>query len=96
MQPSLMEGFGLTALEPISYGKVPVVSDIPIFKEVLGEAALYFDPNDPKQMATTLKNALQLSDSERNTLTCHGEEVLSRFCGRELKTHWEKTFQSLI
>lgn len=52
--PSIYEGFGMPILEAMSYGTPVAVSDIPVFKEVAGQAALYFDPNSDQ----SIKNAL--------------------------------------
>ncbi|MEP6955066.1 MAG: glycosyltransferase, partial [Solirubrobacteraceae bacterium] len=38
--PSLLEGFGLPALEAAAYGTPAIVSDLPCFAETLGDAAL--------------------------------------------------------
>jgi glycosyltransferase involved in cell wall biosynthesis len=39
--PSEAEGFGLPVVEALACGAVPVVSDIPVLREVGGEAAVY-------------------------------------------------------
>jgi len=52
--PSLQEGFGLPAVEALYYELPSIVSRIPVFTEILGEAALYFDPFDSKDMAKTI------------------------------------------
>ncbi|MGB5734635.1 MAG: glycosyltransferase family 1 protein, partial [Thiohalocapsa sp.] len=44
--PSLAEGFGLPIVEAQSMGCVPVLSDIPCFREIGGEGALYFAPGN--------------------------------------------------
>jgi glycosyltransferase involved in cell wall biosynthesis len=49
--PSLMEGFGLPALEAMANNCLVLVSSIPSFKEVCGDAAIYFDPNDINDIA---------------------------------------------
>ncbi len=56
--PSLYEGFGLPALEAMAYGTPVVVSDIPVFREILGEAALFADPHSPKDIAGTMRRVL--------------------------------------
>jgi glycosyltransferase involved in cell wall biosynthesis len=42
--PSLMEGFGLPALEAAACGCPLILSDIPVFHELVGTRAIYFDP----------------------------------------------------
>lgn len=54
--PSLMEGFGLPALEALSMGCPVVVSDIPVFHEILGEQATYVDPHDPDAIVRALQS----------------------------------------
>lgn len=55
--PSLMEGFGLPPLEALENNCPVLVSDIPIFHEILGNAATYFDPNNVQALAKILKQA---------------------------------------
>lgn len=57
--PSLMEGFGLPALEALANGCPVIVSDIPVFHEILGTSATYFDPHDAAALTVILKNAVQ-------------------------------------
>jgi len=52
--PSLMEGFGLPALEALALGCPVIVSDIPVFHEILGDQAMYFNPLDFKELAQKL------------------------------------------
>jgi glycosyltransferase involved in cell wall biosynthesis len=55
---SKMEGFGIPPLEAMSVGCPAIVSDIPVFHEVLGDAAVYFNQNDPEDMARVIKKTL--------------------------------------
>ncbi|KKU83084.1 hypothetical protein A2973_00515 [Candidatus Gottesmanbacteria bacterium RIFCSPLOWO2_01_FULL_49_10] len=56
--PSLMEGFGLPALEALALGCPVIVSDIPVFHEILGDQATYFHPSDFKELAQKLSAAV--------------------------------------
>jgi glycosyltransferase involved in cell wall biosynthesis len=56
--PSFAEGFGLTVLEAFSAGAPAVVSDIPVLREVAGEAALYADPFDVGDWTEKIKMAV--------------------------------------
>ena len=69
--PSLMEGFGLPGLEAMAYGTPVLASAIPVFKEIYQEAAVYFDPQNPQDIADKIK--LVISDKkvrEKKTKEC--------------------------
>jgi len=50
------EGFGLPVLESMAVGTPVVVSNIPVFQEIGGDAAVYFDPRSPKSMAGAVRS----------------------------------------
>ena len=52
--PTLCEGFGLPVLEAMSIGLPVLASDIPVLREVGGDAALWFDPRSTRSIADAL------------------------------------------
>lgn len=56
--PSFYEGFGVPPLEAMRCGTPAVVSDIPVLREVLGEAALFVDPWSPESIAEGMRRVL--------------------------------------
>lgn len=62
--PSLMEGFGFPNFEAVACGCLPVVSDIPVFRELWGDALVYFRPDDTADMAEKIQYTLSLSGAE--------------------------------
>jgi glycosyltransferase involved in cell wall biosynthesis len=56
--PSFYEGFGLPALEACSYGIPVVSSNASCLPEILGDAAVYFDPHDTDEMAGAMLRVL--------------------------------------
>jgi glycosyltransferase involved in cell wall biosynthesis len=60
--PTLGEGFGLPLVEALQRGVPVAASDIPVLREVGADAAEYFDPHDPADVANTIADAF---DNER-------------------------------
>jgi glycosyltransferase involved in cell wall biosynthesis len=56
--PSLDEGFGLTLLEALAAGTPVVASDLPVLREVGGDAVTYATPGDPESFAAALTAVL--------------------------------------
>jgi alpha-1,3-rhamnosyl/mannosyltransferase len=58
-QPSLHEGFGLPVLEAMAQETAVVCSDIPVLREVAGEAAVFVHPRDLAAWDSTLVSVLR-------------------------------------
>jgi glycosyltransferase involved in cell wall biosynthesis len=63
--PSVYEGFGLPLLEAMACSCPVLASDIPVFREVASEAALYFDPDDPASIGKVLSEAVDPATRRR-------------------------------
>ncbi|MFF2051908.1 glycosyltransferase family 4 protein [Leifsonia sp. NPDC058194] len=53
------EGFGIPLVESMTLGTPVIVSDIPIFREIGGEAALYFPADAPEKLAEQVRHLEQ-------------------------------------
>ena len=60
--PSLNEGFGYPALEAMAAGCPVAVSATTALPELCGEAASYFDPLDPPDMARAIEEVIEAPD----------------------------------
>jgi glycosyltransferase involved in cell wall biosynthesis len=56
--PSLVEGFGLPALEAMACGTPVIVSHTPALAEVVGEAGFFVDPLDIQNMTRAMERLL--------------------------------------
>jgi glycosyltransferase involved in cell wall biosynthesis len=63
IQPSLMEGFGLTALEAMYCGAPVIAADAGALPEIVGDARVLFDPKKPAAIAARIGE--MLSDPAR-------------------------------
>lgn len=75
---SLYEGFGIPPLEAMSFGCPVILSDIPVFREVYGDAAIFVKPDD----ISAIKNAINsiLNDEKlRDGLKQKGYERANKF-----------------
>jgi glycosyltransferase involved in cell wall biosynthesis len=73
------EGFGLTPLEALAAGAVPVVLDTPVAREVYGAAAIRVAALDVAMVAAALKDALDDIGGARRVVLDARPAVLSRY-----------------
>ncbi len=81
--PSLYEGFGLPPLEAMMHGIPVVSSNASCMPEVLGSAALYFDPESVEDMARVIGIGLSHEDI-RYTLQQQAKEELKKYSWKHL------------
>ena len=60
--PTWDESYGLPPLEAMACGTPCVVSDLPVLREMYGDAALFADPNDETSFARAIDELVQRSD----------------------------------
>lgn len=65
---TLDEGFGFTPLEAMSCGVTPIVPELAVFKETLGNDALYF-ANDNKISVTQIKEIIERPSINKKSAT---------------------------
>ncbi|KKQ90154.1 MAG: glycosyl transferase, group 1 [Candidatus Curtissbacteria bacterium GW2011_GWC2_38_9] len=93
--PSLSEGFGIPGLNAMA-AKIPVVcSDILTLKEIYGDAALYFDPNDPEDIASKINQVV--SDSKiRSRLIDSGLQQVRKYSWQRMAKETLRVYESVF
>ena len=76
--PSVYEGFHLPPLEAMAHGCPVLASDIPVHREVLGDAALYFAPHDRAAIAALIRRVAH-DEVERQRVIEAGRQRAARY-----------------
>lgn len=88
--PSFNEGFGYPPLEALQSGTPCVVSDIPVFRWIFRDAAVFVDPYDAESIAQGIERMAVLPgrDALRAELAAHAPSVLERFRPETVAGRW--------
>lgn len=87
--PSIDEGFGIPPIEAMASGTPVIVSDIPVFHEVLGDAAIYVSPESLESWENAFtvlqKNSHEFVNRGKEQIKLYDEANMSRMIAEWLK-----------
>lgn len=86
--PTIYEGFGLGIIEAQLRGKPIILSDIPVLREVSGNQAVFFKPQNPIDMADKIKNFFN-NKSDYQTMIDSGKQ-------NAVKWSWENHAREVL
>jgi len=92
--PSLYEGFGIPPLEAMSCGTAVICSSAASLPEVVGDAAMIFDPYDIEYLAALMMLLLD-SPTTRRQLIERGYRQAGRFSWAQTARHTHCVYQSV-
>jgi len=92
--PSSYEGFGIPILEAMGSDCPLVVSDIPVFREIIGNKGVYFDYSDFESIANTIKDILA-SNNRRMDLIEYGTKRVKDFEFIEISKNLQKLYKEV-
>lgn len=93
--PSLYEGFGVPVLEAFTFGKPVLCSNVTSLPEVVGDAAILFDPRKPLEIVQAIETLLQqprLADE----LVKRGYQRLANFRQEDMARRYLEIFDQIL
>jgi glycosyltransferase involved in cell wall biosynthesis/2-polyprenyl-3-methyl-5-hydroxy-6-metoxy-1,4-benzoquinol methylase len=94
--PSLYEGFGIPVLEAMSVGTPVLCSRITSLPEVAGDAALYFDPRKPSEIASAIER-IEADPEYARALVQKGTQRVGVFASpAEMALKYLQVFQAAV
>jgi len=93
--PSLYEGFGLPPLEAMAHGCPVVSSNRSSMPEVIGDAGMYFDPNEIEDIVLAIESVVY-SAGKSQALVELGKKRLDQFTWERVARQTLDVYRSLI
>ena len=92
--PSLMEGFGLPALEAMENKCLVLASNIASLIEICGESAVYFNPYNIKDMVSKMESIYSNDTYQQSANIKKGIERTKRFSWQKMAEETLKVYES--
>jgi glycosyltransferase involved in cell wall biosynthesis len=91
--PSIAEGFDYSGIEAMCCGGLVLASDIPVHREVYGDASVYFDPYDPEQAAAKISHLLS-AEGQQDVLMLKqaATTIAKKYTTQNILPLWEAFF----
>jgi len=95
--PSFGEGFDFPGVEAMRCGGVVAASDIPVHRDVFGDACEYFSPYSAGDMARALHAILdEGSGVRRAELVAEGARVSARYLPERILPQWQEFLRNVV
>jgi glycosyltransferase involved in cell wall biosynthesis len=93
--PSLYEGFGFPVLEAFATNCPLITSPGGSLKEIAGDAAVYFDPKDIKQMRESIESVLA-DDNLKQEMIESGKKQLKKFSWEKCRKETNAVYSQVV
>lgn len=93
--PSLSEGFGLPGLEAMAHGCPVASSNATCLPEVYQDAALYFDPIDPTDIAEKVQAIIDNPKLAKD-LVAKGHKLLPKYSWRQMAKETHAVYEEML
>lgn len=91
--PSLSEGFGLPGLEAMASGTILLASNIPVFREIYGDQALYFNELEISSIEKVMRKVLEMDSKQRDKTVKSNKEFVKRYSWAKMATETLRVYE---
>jgi glycosyltransferase involved in cell wall biosynthesis len=77
-------------------GTILLASNIPVFKEIYGDCAFYFDPGDTLSMSASMEYVLRMDTTKRNLLVEKSRFFIKRYSWSEMAKETLKVYKEVV
>jgi glycosyltransferase involved in cell wall biosynthesis len=88
--PSLVEGFGVPALEAPQSDLLPIVSKGTVLEEIVGPDGIFVDPLSIDSMAQGLERVVSMDEAERSVKLARIKDYQRRYSLESFRTAWSQ------
>lgn len=92
--PTKHEGFGIPILESLACGLPTIASDLPVLREIAGDAVLYFNQNEKYEIAAAMARIV-VDENLRQALKAKGLIQSQKFSWRQCAEETLKEIENL-
>jgi glycosyltransferase involved in cell wall biosynthesis len=93
--PSLYEGFGLPPLEAMAHGCPVIAGNATAIREVLADAAAYFEPGEPEVIASVMESVL-FDESLRCELIEKGKSQVKKYSWARMADEFCELYRNTV
>ncbi|OGM28827.1 hypothetical protein A2962_05090 [Candidatus Woesebacteria bacterium RIFCSPLOWO2_01_FULL_39_61] len=94
--PSKEEGFGLQGLEAMAAGTLVLASDIPVFREIYGHNAFYFDPNIAGNISELMLKVKGMTQKDRNRKISESQRFIKRYSWQKMAKETLEVYKQVL
>ena len=95
VSPSVFEGWGLSPIEALYCKKAVLLSDLPVFKEVYGNNALYHERDNVSDMNRKIRDLI-CWESQRYAFVQAGQTCIGDFTIPKFATRWNQLITKFV
>jgi glycosyltransferase involved in cell wall biosynthesis len=92
---SRYEPFGLAPVEAALSRCALIANDIPVFRELWGDSALYFRQNDGKDLARSIRRLSADHNLRQRTAEAAYERACQRFTAERMVDQYQRLYQTV-